>query len=197
MHSLSFVDDPTRMLRAVRFEQRFGFKIEERTLQLLQEALNLLDRVSGDRIRHELDHILDEKLAPNMLARLDELNLLIAIHSDLKWDAWLQTRFKSIPVNDPDPDWGIPGGTGWLHNKITLAYTLWCIRLPPERAASVLYRLKIARALSIDILATCHVWLDLLSLVNVPPSVVANRLDEVSPLTIFRAMPGSIGSKNL
>ena len=195
LHSLSFVDDPTRMLRAVRFEQRFGFKIEERTLQLLQEALNLLDRVSGDRIRHELDHILDETLAPNMLARLDELNLLIAIHSDLKWDAWLQTRFESIPVNDPDPDWGIPGGTGWLHNKITLAYTLWCIRLPPERAASVLYRLKIARALSIDILATCHVWLDLLSLVNVPPSVVANRLDEVSPLTIFALCLGASDPK--
>jgi tRNA nucleotidyltransferase (CCA-adding enzyme) len=35
LHSLSFVDDPTRMLRAVRFEQRFGFTIEERTLELL------------------------------------------------------------------------------------------------------------------------------------------------------------------
>ncbi|HSF82797.1 MAG TPA: CBS domain-containing protein, partial [Anaerolineales bacterium] len=61
LHSLSFVDDPTRILRAVRFEQRFDFSIEERTLQLMDEAVSLLDRVSGDRIRHELDHILIEE----------------------------------------------------------------------------------------------------------------------------------------
>ncbi len=46
LHSLSFVDDPTRILRAVRFEQRFGFSIEERTLALLIEAKDLLDKVS-------------------------------------------------------------------------------------------------------------------------------------------------------
>jgi tRNA nucleotidyltransferase (CCA-adding enzyme) len=42
LHSLSFVDDPTRMLRAIRFEQRFSFRIEERTLHLLTEALQLI-----------------------------------------------------------------------------------------------------------------------------------------------------------
>ena len=41
LHSLSFIDDPTRMLRAVRFEQRFAFQIEERTLELIQEARSL------------------------------------------------------------------------------------------------------------------------------------------------------------
>gem|GEM_PF-2524828 len=56
LHSLSFVEDPTRMLRAVRFEQRLGFRIEARTEELLRGALDLLDRVSGDRLRHELLH---------------------------------------------------------------------------------------------------------------------------------------------
>ena len=42
LHSLSFVDDPTRMLRAVRFEQRFGFQIEPRTLELIDEAREML-----------------------------------------------------------------------------------------------------------------------------------------------------------
>jgi tRNA nucleotidyltransferase (CCA-adding enzyme) len=42
LHSLSFVDDPTRMLRAVRFEQRFGFQIEARTVKLMEEARGLL-----------------------------------------------------------------------------------------------------------------------------------------------------------
>ena len=54
LHSLSFVDDPTRMLRAVRLEQRLGFKIEPRTEELIGHAVGLLERVSGDRMRHEL-----------------------------------------------------------------------------------------------------------------------------------------------
>jgi len=53
LHSLSFVDDPTRLLRAVRFEQRFGFHLETRTQQLMFEARENLKQVSGDRIRHE------------------------------------------------------------------------------------------------------------------------------------------------
>ena len=55
LHSLSFVDDPTRMMRAIRFEQRFGFKIDQRTLQLIDEARPLVRQVSGDRLRHELN----------------------------------------------------------------------------------------------------------------------------------------------
>ena len=95
LHSISFVDDPTRMLRAVRFEQRFGFRIEDRTLQLLCEALPLMNRVSGDRIRHELDHILDEDNAVQMLARLDDLSLLAAIHPDLVWDEWINDKITN------------------------------------------------------------------------------------------------------
>jgi len=75
LHSISFVDDPTRMLRAVRFEQRFGFQIEPRTLELLREALSLLDRVSGDRIRHELNYMLAEPKAGAMFDRLAALGL--------------------------------------------------------------------------------------------------------------------------
>ena len=61
LHSLSFIDDPTRILRAVRFEQRFAFEIERRTRDLLMEGRSLINKVSGDRLRHELDHILSEQ----------------------------------------------------------------------------------------------------------------------------------------
>ena len=106
LHSLSFVDDPTRMLRAVRFEKRFDFKLEERTLELLQEALSLLDRVSGDRIRHELDHILDEEKLVEIFTRLDELDLIFSIHPDLIWDDWLRQRLSQIPLQPPGSEWG-------------------------------------------------------------------------------------------
>lgn len=89
LHSLSFVEDPTRMLRAVRFEQRFGFRIDPRTQDLLSGALDLLDRVSGPRIRNELELILKEEQPEKALCRLNELGVLAHIHPALQCDAWL------------------------------------------------------------------------------------------------------------
>ena len=83
LHSLSFVDDPTRILRAVRYEQRFDFCIEERTLELLADAVPLVDRVTPARIRHELDRIFQEAEPEKALHRLDGLGVLAAIHPQL------------------------------------------------------------------------------------------------------------------
>ena len=94
LHSLSFVEDPTRILRAVRLEQRLGFRIEERTEELMDDALDLLDRVSGDRVRHELTLIFQEAEPERCLARLEELGVLAQIHPPLRYDAWLEERFK-------------------------------------------------------------------------------------------------------
>lgn len=75
LHDLSFTDDPTRILRAVRFEQRYGLKIEPRTLALLKEALKrkMLERVHPHRTRDELVLILKEKSAIKNIRRLDKL----------------------------------------------------------------------------------------------------------------------------
>jgi len=85
LHSLSFVDDPTRMLRAARFEQRFHFRIESRTLELIKQASDLLRQVSGDRIRHEINLIFQEDDPPAVFRRLEELNLLESIFPGLHW----------------------------------------------------------------------------------------------------------------
>jgi tRNA nucleotidyltransferase (CCA-adding enzyme) len=84
LHSLSFLDDPTRILRAVRYEQRFTFAIEPRTLELLHDAIELLDRVSGARLRHEFERILAEEEPEKTLQRLDELAILARIHPELR-----------------------------------------------------------------------------------------------------------------
>ena len=83
LHSRSFIDDPTRMYRAVRYEVRYGFSIAEETLALIPEARTLVEKLSPQRIRHELDLILDESQAVSMLKRLDELDLLTCIHPGL------------------------------------------------------------------------------------------------------------------
>ncbi len=81
MHSLSFIDDPTRVLRAARFEIRYGFGMDVHTLQLALRAVELgvLEEVSGSRIRDELYDILDEKAPLEILRRLDELAALPAL----------------------------------------------------------------------------------------------------------------------
>ncbi|MBI3738423.1 MAG: CCA tRNA nucleotidyltransferase, partial [Chloroflexi bacterium] len=57
LHPRSFIDDPTRMYRAVRYEQRHGFTIAKETLDLIPEAWPLVEKLSAQRIRHELDLI--------------------------------------------------------------------------------------------------------------------------------------------
>ena len=85
LHRRSFADDPTRILRAVRYEQRLGFRIEDETLSLAQEAMaqGHMASVSGDRVRHELDRILQEERPALPLRRAIELGILAAIHPAL------------------------------------------------------------------------------------------------------------------
>jgi tRNA nucleotidyltransferase (CCA-adding enzyme) len=96
LHSLSFVDDPTRILRAVRYEQRFGFQIEARSLELLADAMDLLDRVTPARLRHELERMLQEPDPERYLARLDALDVLTRIHPALHVDAWVTHSMQRV-----------------------------------------------------------------------------------------------------
>ena len=85
LHPLSFVDDPTRMMRAVRYEQRFGFSIERETRDAMSSAVSAgyMDAVSGDRWRRELERILDEANPIAPLLRAVELGLLAGLHPAL------------------------------------------------------------------------------------------------------------------
>ncbi len=85
LHEKSFIDDPTRIFRAVRFEQRFKKKIEERTQRWLLEAVkgDYIQRVSGERLRNELRLIFQEAHPEGAVWRLDELGVLPHIHPSL------------------------------------------------------------------------------------------------------------------
>ena len=86
MHDLSFIDDPTRIIRAVRFEQRLKFRIEPHSLKLLKEAakMGMLKRLSPHRLRDEIILILKEPLALRYLLRLKKLVGFDFIHRQLK-----------------------------------------------------------------------------------------------------------------
>ncbi|MCI0714578.1 MAG: CBS domain-containing protein [Chloroflexi bacterium] len=108
LHSLSFVDDPTRMMRAVRFEQRFQFRIEPRTEELIKDAIPLLDRVSGDRLRNELNLIMAEMNPLADFRRLDELGILSALHPELKVDTWFEGACRALMYLRRHPRWDVP-----------------------------------------------------------------------------------------
>ena len=87
LHELSFIDDPTRIFRAVRFEKRLDFHIDRGTLKLLKEALaqKALDNVSGKRITAELYILLKEKNPEIYFERLDKLSVLSSINPNLRF----------------------------------------------------------------------------------------------------------------
>ncbi|WP_432736307.1 CBS domain-containing protein [Maridesulfovibrio sp. FT414] len=89
LHALSFVEDPTRIMRAVRFEQRYGFRIGGQTLSLIRNALklNLINKLSGYRLMHEFKHILNEDAVQSSIQRLNELGVLEAVHPLLELNA--------------------------------------------------------------------------------------------------------------
>ncbi|HDZ91127.1 MAG: CBS domain-containing protein [Deltaproteobacteria bacterium] len=86
LHNLSFVEDPTRMLRAVRFEQRFGFKIGKLTLSLLKNAakMNWVETLAPHRIFLELKLILKEQDPTGIIKRMESLKLLKFISPDIR-----------------------------------------------------------------------------------------------------------------
>jgi tRNA nucleotidyltransferase (CCA-adding enzyme) len=103
LHPGSFNDDATRILRAVRYEQRLGFEFETQTAQLLERDIPMLDTISGDRIRHELEIILKEKQPELVIKRLGELGVLARITPSLKGDGWLAEKFdKARRLNKPN-----------------------------------------------------------------------------------------------
>ena len=96
LHTHSFVDDPTRILRAVRFEQRFGFVIEQRTQELIGDSVALLERITPARIRHELELIFAEARPEQALQRLEQFGIVQRLHPDLRVDDWVTVRFERL-----------------------------------------------------------------------------------------------------
>jgi tRNA nucleotidyltransferase (CCA-adding enzyme) len=89
LHNLSFVEDPSRIFRAIRFEQRFGFHIGKQTQGLMKNAISMgfLEQLSGKRLFTELELVLQEANLLPMVERMAEFNLLTVLHPQLRYDA--------------------------------------------------------------------------------------------------------------
>ena len=100
LHPASFQDDATRILRAVRYERRLGFRLEVDTETLLRRDLGMLDTIGGDRLRRELDLIFHEEQARPMLLRVTDLGVLTALFSPLPDALALEQRLSRFALAD-------------------------------------------------------------------------------------------------
>jgi tRNA nucleotidyltransferase (CCA-adding enzyme) len=98
LHNLSFVEDPTRVFRAIRFEQRFGFGIGKLTAGLIENAVKMdfFKRLSGRRVFAELRLILEEENPTRAVVRLHDYNLLGVIHPTIQLNKDLIALFDSV-----------------------------------------------------------------------------------------------------
>jgi tRNA nucleotidyltransferase (CCA-adding enzyme) len=96
IHNLSFVEDPTRILRAARFEVRLGFRLSRHAEQLAVNAvqMGLLEKLAGARLITEVQLILQEPRPFPILERLEELGVLRAIHPRLTLGTDIAQRFQ-------------------------------------------------------------------------------------------------------
>ena len=98
LHALSFIDDPTRILRAIRFEQRYKFHIESHTLKLLKKALasSALEKISCHRLRDELILLLKEPQPIKYIRRINKLIGFSFLSPDFHFSKRTEAFLKAI-----------------------------------------------------------------------------------------------------
>lgn len=98
IHNLSFIEDPTRAFRAVRFSERFGFKLSRHTENLIKSTIkmDLFNRLSGARLYEELLLAFNETEPVKTLKRLSEFDLLKVIHPNLAFTNELELTLQSM-----------------------------------------------------------------------------------------------------
>ncbi len=177
LHAGSFLDDPTRMYRGVRYEQRFEFRLAHETLALIPEARKLVAHLSGQRIRHELDLILDEPNGAPMLGRLAKLDLLRPIHADLPTD---RAALRRVELADQLPPTQIPS---WSRRHA--AWMLWLIDLEEVQIRSVARHLRMPNVAQRDMLGASRLNSAQAGLGRWKPSRCAAYLEAYPDLAIF------------
>lgn len=98
LHNLSFIEDPTRILRAIRFEQRFGFRIGKQTASLIRNAvrMGLIQKLGGRRLFHEITLILEEDDPVPALRRMAEFAVMPALSAEINFDKKMEELFARL-----------------------------------------------------------------------------------------------------
>jgi tRNA nucleotidyltransferase (CCA-adding enzyme) len=197
LHPAAFMDDPTRLFRLVRYEQRYGFRIVPETLSLIPPARHLIGTLSAERLRHELDLILAEEKAAAILGRLAGLDLLQPVHPALIWNDTLRERFLNARRILTEHHFeSIPSSI----DKSFLGWHFWLMDLSLTDLESLERRLHFRANLFASLLAASALTAGMSSYTGFRPSQWVARLDDL-PVTavyaLFLASPEGQARKDL
>jgi tRNA nucleotidyltransferase (CCA-adding enzyme) len=139
LHNLSFIDDPTRIFRAIRYESRYGFRMDDHTQRLARGTIEmgLVGDLSSARLRDELVALLEEGDAGASILRLAELGAGAAIHPHLAADDEAVELLGRMRGLNEHYGTAIPA---WR-----LAFAVLARRMPPDEVYAWLRRLKVQR----------------------------------------------------
>jgi tRNA nucleotidyltransferase (CCA-adding enzyme) len=187
LHSLSFVDDPTRMIRAARYKLRYGFTIDERTMQLMAEAKQLLGHLSAERLRHELDLILLESDPVAILDHLRQWKLFEEISPALIWDNDTNDRmneYLKVPLLE---NW--PGKINLTdeHNFNAFSYCLWFAMLSSDQINEIQQHLGFPVKLFNQIIQTSKLTKDISTGEIKAPSEWVSLLEGIDGIPLYVA----------
>ncbi len=176
LHSESFIDDATRILRAIRYEKRLNFKLENETLRLLKRDINMLDTISPDRIRHELELVLKEKQPEKALNRANELKILSKVSTKLSTGKWLEDKYQEARE------------MGLSENSLSSVYlALLIYKLNPAELVQFAERFNLNRTM-LNILKSTIGLKNVLAILNEPslsPSKIFFTLHEYPEISII------------
>lgn len=187
LYNLSFVEDPTRIFRAVRFEQRYKFHMEPQTFTLAKRAIkdNWLNKLSYDRIREEIRHIFNEAYPNNAINRMREFGLWKIILPEVTMDEETRQMLDSLPVIIDTVQQRIEYKEvfhPWLVYFITIIH-----KVSGVQAQEICLRFRMTKA-EIEIMMAClnnwHTVVDTLLLTSRPNfrmSLVAKALNKLPP----------------
>lgn len=192
LHSLSFVEDPTRILRAVRFAARYGLNPERETERLAVEAVEggFVERVSHDRLRNELLLILREEGAPSCLAALHRLGALRRLLPEVEWSPEAQewVRWAQLFLAGRGPAGGpLPPAVQLLRKQVdpTLLYTtVLGAAARVQDVPAFVHRLRLQRKPTAALLHALSLWREAQAALAAPglqPSEVVSVLDGWPP----------------
>ena len=171
LHPRSFIDDPTRLFRGVRYSQRYGFEFSKETRSIIPSSLSSIQHLSAERIRHEVDLIMGEEGAGGMLDMLGNMKILSQVHSKLGWNTEIQHRFEkrvSFPTSERIP-------AGWI---------LWLIHLSQHEIQEIDLRLHFKAQQRKEILEAAFLWANERVLINKKSSECTAFLKEYSARSI-------------
>jgi tRNA nucleotidyltransferase (CCA-adding enzyme) len=183
LHDQSFVDDPTRMFRAVRYAVRYGFEIAPETLRLMNErAYGVLSQLSGERLRHEFDLIFEEENPVAMLVQLKDLGLLQKVYPAL-WAADAQSL--ATFMDRPDEEYGEFVIPELLSFRQTLGWVLFLMNLVESEIEAIGKRLAFPTLLTKTARQASTLNRELTSFRDWKPSQWTFRLDETARLAVY------------